>query len=139
MGRLERQCETRTAITVWGDCSALAAGLEPDAVALVEAVDVRHGHTLFDVAAGDGNAAFAAARVRCARDSDGSVHRASATRPEVMRTRSERGGVKVADAERLPFRADACERVISAFGVIFARRPYVAVGELFARVGAAGL
>lgn len=133
MGRLERQCETRTAITVWDDCSALAAGLEPDAVALVEAVDVRHGHTLY------GNAAFAAARVRCARDSDGSVHRASATRPEVMRTRSERGGVKVADAERLPFRADACERVISAFGVIFARRPYVAVGELFARVGAAGL
>lgn len=46
-----------------GDYSALAAVLEPAAIALVEAVDVGVGHTVLDVAAGDGNRALAAARL----------------------------------------------------------------------------
>jgi len=45
----------------------------------------------------------------------------------------------VADAERLPFGAESFDRVISAFGVVFAPRPEVAVAELFRVCRAGGI
>ena len=123
----ERQRELYEA----GDYSALAAVFEPAAAALVEAVDVRSGHTVLDVAAGDGNGALAAARL-------GARVTATDISPVQVQRGQERcardgGDVDwlVADAERLPFSANAFDRVISAFGVVFAPQPEVAVAELF--------
>ncbi len=114
-----------------GDYSALAAVLEPAAIALVEAVDVGVGRTVLDVAAGDGNGALAAARLG-----------ARVTATDLSSVQVQRGDERcardgadvqwlVADAERLPFGAESFDRVISAFGVVFAPRPEVAVAELF--------
>ncbi len=114
-----------------GDYSALAAVLEPAAIALVDAVGVGIEHAVLDVAAGDGNGALAAAR-RGARVTATDLSSVQVQRGE---DRCERDGGDVqwlvADAERLPFSADTFHRVISVFGVIFAPRPEIAVAELF--------
>ena len=120
-----------------GDYSALAAVLEPAAIALVDAIGVAAEDAVLDVAAGDGNGALAAAR-RGARVTATDL---SSVQVRRGKDRSARDGSDVqwlvADAERLPFGADAFDRVISVFGAIFAPRPEVAVAELF-RVCAPG-
>jgi len=114
-----------------GDYSALAAVLEPAAIALVDAVDVAMTHAVLDVAAGDGNGALAALR-RGARVTATDLSPVQVRRGENRSAREGRGVQwLVADAERLPFNADAFDRVMSVFGVIFAPRPEAAVAELF--------
>lgn len=114
-----------------GEYSALAAVLEPAAIALVDAISVGVGHAVLDVAAGDGNGGLAAAR-RGARVTATDLSPVQVRRGK---DRSAREGADVqwlvADAERLPFDAYAFDRVISVFGVIFAPRPEAAVAELF--------
>ena len=114
-----------------GEYSALAAVLEPAGATLVEAVDVRDGHAVLDVAAGNGNAALAARR----RGAHVTATDLSPVQVQAGEARCARDSLDVrwlvADAERLPFDAGEFDRVISAFGVIFAPRPDVAVAELF--------
>ncbi len=123
--------QKQRALYAAGDYSALAAVLEPAAIALVDAVGVGVEHAVLDVAAGDGNGALAAARL-------GARVKATDISPvQVQRgqERCARDGSDVewlvADAEQLPFAADTFDRVISAFGVVFAPHPEVAVAELF--------
>jgi ubiquinone/menaquinone biosynthesis C-methylase UbiE len=113
-----------------GDYTALAKVLEPHAEALADACQIRPGSAVLDVAAGNGNFAFAAAR-------RGAVVTASDLTPrmvELGRARSA-GGFNIdwieADAEQLPFADDGYDIVASVFGAMFAPRPALVAGELF--------
>jgi ubiquinone/menaquinone biosynthesis C-methylase UbiE len=113
-----------------GDYTALAKVLEPHAEALADACQIRPGSAVLDVAAGNGNLAFAAAR-------RGAVVTASDLTPrmvELGRARSA-GGFNIdwieADAEQLPFADDGYDIVASVFGAMFAPRPALVAAELF--------
>jgi SAM-dependent methyltransferase len=114
-----------------GDYPEVAKRFVPAAEALVAACDVGVGDRVLDVAAGDGNVAVAAA---------GTGARVTATdfAPGLVaagRARSEALGLDVrwqeADAEALPFADGAFDVVTSAFGLMFAPRPEVAIAEAF--------
>jgi SAM-dependent methyltransferase len=119
--------------TIWsgGDYPELARVLQPAAVALADACAVSAGQEVLDVAAGDGNFAFACA-------SEGASVVASDIAPGMVekgRARAEAEGYDVewveADAEDLPFEDDRFECVGSVFGAMIAPRPEVVARELF--------
>jgi SAM-dependent methyltransferase len=121
-----------------GDYPDIATNLLGAADALVEQVGVQSGERLLDVATGSGNVALAAAGL-------GAEVTGLDLTPELLdaaRRRSAEAGATVewveGDAEQLPFEDDTFDRVTSCFGVIFAPRHLVAVGELVrvARPGA---
>jgi SAM-dependent methyltransferase len=114
-----------------GDYPEVAKRFVPAAEALVTACDVGVGVRVLDVAAGDGNVAVAAA---------GTGARVTATdfAPSLVdagRARTAALGLDVrweeADAEALPFADGAFDVVTSAFGLMFAPRPEVAIAEAF--------
>jgi ubiquinone/menaquinone biosynthesis C-methylase UbiE len=86
---------------------------------LCEALDVRSGQKVLDVAAGNGNASLAAARRWCdviATDYvpallDSARERAAADRLDIE--------FREADAEALPFPDESFDAVVSTFGVMF--------------------
>ena len=87
---------------------------------LIEACDIGPGMRVLDVAAGTGNASIPAAQ-------RGATVIASDLTPELLeagRRRAEAGGVELdwveADAEHLPFDADAFDVVMSSIGAMFA-------------------
>ena len=86
---------------------------------------------MLDVAAGDGNAAVAAAR-RGARVVASDL---TPSMVELGRARCEAEGLPIewveADAEALPFADARFDRVLSCFGAMFAPRPQVTAAELF--------
>src|SRR4051812_23092580 len=103
-----------------GDFAVIGTTLQIVGELVCEAVDVRAGERVLDVAAGNGNAALAAAR-RFARVTSTDYVPALLDRG---RRRAEAEGLDVtfreADAEALPFPADAFDVVLSTFGVMFA-------------------
>jgi ubiquinone/menaquinone biosynthesis C-methylase UbiE len=114
-----------------GDYTALAEVLEPHSEALADACQIRRGTAVLDVAAGNGNFAFAAAR-------RGAVVTASDLAPrmvELGRARSAAGALSIdwteADAEALPFADAGYDIVASVFGAMFAPRPALVAAELF--------
>jgi SAM-dependent methyltransferase len=103
-----------------GDYADIARTIEPVARTVVDAVGVRSGETLLDVATGTGNAALEAAR-RGAR-----VTGLDLT-PELLpiarrRARQERLELALVegDAQALPFEDHSFDRVTSVFGAMFA-------------------
>jgi SAM-dependent methyltransferase len=122
-----------------GDYSSLAVVLEPHAEALAEACNITPGSIVLDVAAGNGNFAFAAA-------SRGAAVTASDLTPrmvELGRARSAAAGMRIewteADAERLPFPDARFDVVASVFGAMFAPQPPLVASELFRVVKPGGL
>jgi SAM-dependent methyltransferase len=114
-----------------GDYTRLAEILEPQAKALADICKIRPGATVLDVAAGNGNFAFAAAR-------RGAIVTASDLTPlmvELGHARSATGQSHIewteADAEQLPFADAGYEIVASVFGAMFAPRPQLVASELF--------
>jgi ubiquinone/menaquinone biosynthesis C-methylase UbiE len=114
-----------------GDYTALAEVLQPHSEALADACKIRRGAKVLDVAAGNGNFAFAAAR-------RGAIATASDLTPrmvELGRARSATGGLHIewaeADAEQLPFADAGYDVVASVFGAMFAPRPALVAAELF--------
>jgi len=114
---------------LWGlaDYSGLAKRLEPAADALVEAAAPQPHERVLDVAAGTGNVAIRAA----AR----SAHVTAADiAPQMVQWGRERTGPAVtwieADLEDLPLPDDTIDVALSAFGLIFAPRPDVALAQL---------
>ena len=107
--------------TAWssGDYARVGVTLQIVGEELCEAVDVRSGQKVLDVAAGNGNASLAAARRGCevvATDYvPGLLERA--------RERAVADGLDIelreADAEALPFPDGSFDVVLSTFGVMF--------------------
>jgi SAM-dependent methyltransferase len=108
--------------TMWasGDFAVIGTTLQIVGELLCEAVDLRAGERVLDVAAGNGNATLAAARRFATVTSTDYV-------PALLeggRRRAEAEGLEVrfeqADAEALPYAPSSFDVVLSTFGVMFA-------------------
>ena len=113
-----------------GDYSAIGTTLQSTGESLAEAVDIGAGELVLDVAAGNGNAALAAAR-------RGGLVTATDYVDELLGRAGDRAsadGLAIelvpADAEDLPFDDGTFDVVLSTFGVMFAPQPDVAAAEL---------
>ncbi|MGK2900538.1 MAG: class I SAM-dependent methyltransferase [Burkholderiaceae bacterium] len=97
---------------------------------LCEALDLRSGSRVLDVAAGNGNATLAAARRWCDVTSTDYV----ASLLESGRARAQAEGHTIrfqeADAEKLPFPDASFDAVVSTFGVMFTPNQEQAAAEL---------
>lgn len=113
----------------WGsaDYSGLAKRLEPAADALIDTVTPKPGDRVLDVAAGTGNVAVRAA-------ARGAQVTACDIAPRMVQLGGERTGPSVtwieADVEELPLPDATVDVALSAFGLIFAPRPEVALAQL---------
>src|SRR5204863_1457810 len=102
-----------------GDYAVIGTTLQIVGETLCEALDLRAGQRVLDVAAGNGNATLAAARRWCDVVSTDYV-------PALLDRASERAAaerlvitVREADAEALPFADGSFDAVVSTFGVMF--------------------
>jgi len=113
-----------------GDYLTVGAAFQLMSELLCEAVELRPGQKVLDVAGGTGNAAIAAARRWC--DVTGTDLIPSMV--ESARARAKAEGLevdfRVADAQSLPFADDAFDVVLSAIGVMFAPNQVKAASEL---------
>lgn len=113
-----------------GDYSVVGTTLQITGEALCEAVDLRSGERVLDVACGNGNAALAAAR-RFAKVTGVDYVPALLARATA---RAAADGlpleVREGDAEALPFPDGAFDVVLSTFGVMFAPDQERAAREL---------
>jgi ubiquinone/menaquinone biosynthesis C-methylase UbiE len=113
-----------------GDYAVVGTTLQIVGEELCEALDLRAGQRVLDVAAGNGNATLAAARRWCnvvSTDYVGALL-------ERGRLRATADGLSVefkeADAEVLPFRDGEFDAVLSTFGVMFTPNQDRAASEL---------
>lgn len=113
-----------------GDYAVVGTTLQIVGEQLCEAIDIRAGQKVLDVAAGNGNVALAAARRGCdviATDYvpallDKARERAAAERLQI--------DFREADAEALPFKDGSFDVVVSTFGVMFTPDQPRAAAEL---------
>ena len=113
-----------------GDYAIVGSTLQIVGEALCEALDLRSGQTVLDVAAGNGNATLAAARRWCDVTSTDYV-------PALLERGHARAAAegwtvkfKQADAEALPFIDGGFDAVVSTFGVMFTANQDKAAAEL---------
>ena len=113
-----------------GDYAIVGTTLQIVGEELCEALDLRAGQKVLDVAAGNGNVSLAAARRWCNVVSTDYV-------PALLergRARATADGLtiefKEADAEALPFADDSFDVVVSTFGVMFTPNQERAAAEL---------
>jgi SAM-dependent methyltransferase len=113
-----------------GDYAVVGTTLQIVGESLCEALDLRSGARVLDVAAGNGNATLAAARRWCDVTSTDYV----AALLESGRRRAQAEGHTIrfqeADAEQLPFADDSFDAVLSTFGVMFTPNQEQAAREL---------
>ena len=113
-----------------GDYAVIGTTLQIVGEELCEALDVRSGQQVLDVAAGNGNASLAAARRWCDVVATDYV-------PALLERARERAGAdrldmqfREADAEALPFPDGSFDVVVSVFGVMFTPDQDRAAAEL---------
>ena len=102
-----------------GDYALIGTTLQIVGEELCEAVDLRAGEKVLDVAAGNGNASLAAARRWCevvSTDYVAALLERGRERAEAERLAIE---FRQADAEALPFEDATFDAVLSTFGVMF--------------------
>jgi ubiquinone/menaquinone biosynthesis C-methylase UbiE len=115
---------------VSGDYALIGTTLQIVGEDLCEALDLRAGQKVLDVAAGNGNVSLAAARRWCDVTSTDYV-------PALLERGRERAAAdrfditfREADAEQLPFDDDSFDVVVSTFGVMFTPDQDRAASEL---------
>jgi ubiquinone/menaquinone biosynthesis C-methylase UbiE len=103
-----------------GDFAIIGTTLQIVGESLCEAVDLRAGSKVLDVAAGNGNCSLAAARRFC--DVISTDYVPALLEDGRRRAEAERLPIvfQQADAEALPFEDDSFDVVLSSFGVMFA-------------------
>ena len=113
-----------------GDYAVVGTTLQIVGEELCEALDLRSGQKVLDVAAGNGNVTLAAARRWCEVTSTDYV-------PALLvrgKVRADADGMKItfkeADAEALPFGDGSFDVVVSTFGVMFTPNQDRAAAEL---------
>jgi len=114
-----------------GDYAVVGTTLQIVGESLCEAMDLRAGSRVLDVAAGNGNVTLAAARRWCEVVSTDYV-------PALLQRGRERAQAerlshiefREADAEALPFDDAAFDAVVSTFGCMFAPNPRRVAAEL---------
>jgi SAM-dependent methyltransferase len=113
-----------------GDFAIIGTTLQIVGETLCEAVDIRAGERVLDVACGNGNATLAAAR-RFARVM-GTDYVPSLLDKAMVRARAENLSIdfREADAEALPFEDGSFDVVLSTYGVMFAPNQALAATEL---------
>lgn len=113
-----------------GDYAMVGTTLQIVGEELCEALDLRAGRTVLDVAAGNGNVALAAARRWC--DVTATDYVPALLDRARERAAAERLAIKVreADAEALPFDDESFDIVVSTFGVMFTPDQDRAAAEL---------
>lgn len=113
-----------------GDYAVVGTTLQIVGESLCEAMDLRAGRSVLDVAAGNGNASLAAARRFCRVTSTDYV--ASLLERGRERAAAERAEVafQEADAEALPFADASFDYVVSTFGVMFTPNQARAAAEM---------
>ncbi|MFC4271958.1 methyltransferase domain-containing protein [Sneathiella chungangensis] len=113
-----------------GNYSLIGATLQITGESLAEAMDLRGGQKVLDVAAGNGNFTLAAAR----RWTDVTSTDYVQSLLKQSQARAEADGVnveyKIADAEDLPFADDSFDAVASTFGVMFTPNQRKAANEM---------
>jgi len=113
-----------------GNYAVIGTSLQLMGERLCEAVDPSSGWKVLDVAAGNGNAALAAARRGCEVVATDYVERLL----DRARRRADADGLalttKVADAEDLPFADGTFDAVLSTVGVMFTPDPHRAAKQL---------
>ena len=113
-----------------GDYALIGTTLQIVGEELCEALDVRAGQRVLDVAAGNGNVSLAAARRGCevlASDYVPALLERARERAQAERLNIE---FRQADAEALPFTDGAFDVVVSTFGVMFTPDQERAAAEL---------
>jgi len=113
-----------------GDYAVVGTTLQIVGEELCEALDLRSGQKVLDVAAGNGNVSLAAARRWCevvATDYVPALLDRARERAEAERLRVE---FREADAEALPFEDESFDVVVSTFGVMFTPDQDRAAAEL---------
>jgi ubiquinone/menaquinone biosynthesis C-methylase UbiE len=113
-----------------GDFGIIGTTLQIVGESLSEAVDLRSGSKVLDVAAGNGNASLAAARRWC--DVTSTDYVPALLENGRQRALGERLPItfREADAEALPFADASFDVVLSSFGVMFAPNHAQAASEL---------
>lgn len=113
-----------------GDYAIIGTTLQIVGETLCEALDLRAGQTVLDVAAGNGNVSLAAARRWCEVTATDYVP--ALLERAVERADAERLSLafQEADAEALPFSDGAFDAVVSTFGVMFTPDQDKAAAEL---------
>lgn len=113
-----------------GDYAVVGTTLQIVGESLCEALDIRSGQKVLDVAAGNGNASLAAARRWCevtATDYVGALLDRARVRAGAERLEMS---FREADAENLPFEDGSFDAVVSTFGVMFTPDHEQAAAEL---------
>ncbi|MGH6682115.1 MAG: class I SAM-dependent methyltransferase, partial [Bradyrhizobium sp.] len=102
-----------------GDYAIVGMTLQIVGEQLAEAMDLRAGQKVLDIAAGNGNVTLAAARRWCEVTSTDYVQALL----DRGRKRAEADGLtvdfRIADAEQLPFEDNSFDAVVSTFGAMF--------------------
>ncbi len=107
--------------TAWsqGDYAVVGSTLQIVGEQLCEALDLRAGHRVLDVAAGNGNASLAAARRWCEVTATDYVPALLARAAARAAANGFTIAFQEADAEALPFADASFDAVVSTFGVMF--------------------
>ena len=121
-----------------GNYGTIGSRLQIVGESLTEAVDLRAGEHVLDVAAGNGNATMAAARRFAHVTSTDYV-------PELLEqgaARAKANGLDItfqtADAEALPFENESFDVALSTFGIMFTPKQSLAANELMRVVRSGG-